>query len=111
MTTAETLKLEKMKKRLEVRTCWLAGSSFVDVNLSGASFDDINFSWAEIKNANMSDWTVQDANLKGLKITDADLRGAAISHCMTDGMTVDGIAISELMAAYRKLKERRQGDR
>jgi uncharacterized protein YjbI with pentapeptide repeats len=106
MATVETIKLEKMTKRLEVRTCCLEGSSFVDVNLSKVSFDDINFSGADIHNANMSDWVVRDANLKGLKITSADLRGAAISHSLTEGMTVDGIAVSEMMAAYRELKER-----
>ena len=111
MGTVDTIKLEQVEKRLEVRTCCLAGSSFVDVNLSKASFDDINFSGAEIQNANMSDWMVQDANLKGLKIRNSDLREAAISHCLTEGMTVDGIAVSEMMAAYRELKERELGNR
>ncbi len=106
MTTMETINLQKVTKRLEVRTCCLEGSSFVDVNLSKVSFDDINFSGADIQNANMSDWVVRDANLKGLRITDADLRGAAISHSLTEGMTIDGIAVAEMMAAYRELKSR-----
>ena len=106
MTTVETINLQKVTKRLEVRTCCLAGSSFVDVNLSGVSFDDINFSGANIRNANMSDWVIHDANLARLKISSADLRDASIAHCLTEGMTVDGIAVSELMAAYRELKSR-----
>ncbi len=106
MTTVETINLQKQTKRLEVQTCCLAGSSFVDVNLSNASFDNVNLSGAAIHNANMSDWVVQDANLRGLRITSADLRGAAISHSLTEGMTVDGIALSELMAAYRQTSVR-----
>ena len=44
--------------------------------------------------------------LPGAAFRGIDLSGAAISHCLTEGMTVDGIAVSELMAAYRELKER-----
>jgi hypothetical protein len=40
--------------------------------------------------------------MKGAQIRSADLRGASIAHCLTEGMTIDGIAIEELMAAYRK---------
>jgi len=48
--------------------------------------------------------TLDDVNLSGLQIGDANLRGASIVDSMTDGMTIDGVAVEDLMAAYRSSK-------
>jgi uncharacterized protein YjbI with pentapeptide repeats len=60
----------------------LASSQFTDVNLSGTHFDDINFSGAVIRNANCSHVSMEDA-------------------CY-EGMRIDGILVTELLAIYRK---------
>lgn len=101
MDAQESLILHRITKRLDVNKCWLTDSSFVDVNLAGASFDDINLSNAHFHNVNLSNWRVQDANLTGMQITQADLRRASISHSLTEGMSIDGILVSDLFAAYR----------
>lgn len=49
----------------------------------------------------MSSLLVQNAKLSGLVIRQADLTGASIVESMTDGMTIDGISVADLMAAYR----------
>ena len=48
--------------------------------------------------------SIDDANLSGLKITNADLRGASIDDSLTDGMTINGLAIADLLAAYRSTR-------
>jgi uncharacterized protein YjbI with pentapeptide repeats len=40
-------------------------------------------------------------NLSGAVFSNANLTGAAISESMTDGMTIDGIPVSELLAVWR----------
>jgi len=34
------------------------------------------------------------------------MRGVSIVDCLMDGMTIDGIAVADLMAAYRSLKSK-----
>jgi hypothetical protein len=54
----------------------LVGALFTDVNLSASRFNDVN-----IRGANFSHVSVDDCNL--------------------DGMRIDGVLVSELLAAYR----------
>jgi uncharacterized protein YjbI with pentapeptide repeats len=102
METRETMYLVKVNAPIEARKCCLTGSKFLDVNLGGTVFDDVNLAGARIKNVNLSDCRAEDVNFTGLQIRSADLRGASIAHCLTEGMTIDGVAVSEMMAAYRK---------
>ena len=97
------------KRRIEAAGADLSGSSFTDVNLSGATFTDVDLAGAEVENANLSGLRVRNVNLSGLKISAADLRGASIAESLTEGMTVDGIEVAELMAAYRALNAKEGG--
>jgi hypothetical protein len=45
--------------------------------------------------------SVPCVNLAGLKITNANLAGASISQGRMEGMTIEGILVSDLLAAYR----------
>jgi uncharacterized protein YjbI with pentapeptide repeats len=45
--------------------------------------------------------TIQNANLTGIHIGNADLRGASIAESTMKGMTIDGIDVAELFAAYK----------
>jgi hypothetical protein len=42
-------------------------------------------------------------NLSGLQISAADLRRASIEDSLMEGMTIDGIPVAELIAAYGAL--------
>ena len=75
------MKLEKAKERLEI----------VDCNLSGSSFHNVNF----------SNTVLDDVNLSHLKITNACMHDVSISDAMLDGMTINGIAVTVLLATYR----------
>jgi uncharacterized protein YjbI with pentapeptide repeats len=91
MAAEQAFKLERIKQRVEANDADMSGSTFTDVNLAGAAFNDVNLSGA----------IINDVNLSGLRISEADLRGASIVESMTDGMTIDGIAVADLLAAYR----------
>jgi uncharacterized protein YjbI with pentapeptide repeats len=105
MDAEETIQLSGTKRLVQAERADLSGSSFTDVNLSRATFNDVNFAGARFEDANLSGWSVRNANFAGLRISNADLRGTSIVDCLTTGMTIDGIAVAELMAAYRALTE------
>ncbi len=71
-------------------------------DLSGSVFDDVNLSGTRITNANLSGAALADVNLTGLRLTDANLSGAAITASRYDGMTIEGIAVPDLLAAWRR---------
>ena len=60
----------------------LAGAKFIDVNLSGAVFDDVNLTREKFHNINCSHVSFEEA-------------------CY-EGMTIDGIAVTELLRVYRE---------
>jgi uncharacterized protein YjbI with pentapeptide repeats len=82
MPADQILSLIHTRRRLEVNDANLSASSFVNVNLSGATFDDIN----------LSNSTINNVNLSHVHITDS----------CTAGMTIEGILVSDLIAAYRQ---------
>ncbi|PZQ83612.1 MAG: hypothetical protein DI549_07085 [Ancylobacter novellus] len=83
----------------------LSGSVFVNVNLSGSRFDDVNMSGWAVKNVNFSGLALECANVSGARITRADLVGVSIAECRLDGMRIDGILVTDMLAAYRAAHE------
>ncbi|MGA3048527.1 MAG: pentapeptide repeat-containing protein [Terracidiphilus sp.] len=103
METEEAIQLHGTKRRVEAIDADLSGSAFTDVNLSSATFTDVNLAGATIENADLSRWRVRNVNLSKLHINTADLRHAVIEDSLLDGMTINGIAVAELLAAHRIL--------
>ena len=91
MKGGNTVKLEHTTQRIEASDANLSGSTFTNVKLAGAAFEDVDLSGASIHNAKLS----------GLQISDANLTGASITESLTDGMTINGIPLADLLAAYR----------
>jgi uncharacterized protein YjbI with pentapeptide repeats len=91
-----TVKVEHTRQRMEVMDVDMSGSAFRDVNLSGAAFTDVNLAGASIS----------DANLSKLRISEANLAGASIVDSLTDEMTINGVSVKELFAAYRSQSSR-----
>ena len=83
--------MHNVTERLHVEDCNLAGSRFSNVNLGGASFDNVN----------LSDGSLHDVNLARANITDANLADVSINRSTMVGMRVDGVLVSDLIAAYR----------
>jgi len=101
MEAGDTIQVNGAKRTIKAEGADLSGSCFTDVNLSGATFNDVNIADARIEDANLSDWSVRNAKLCGLRIVNADLRGAEIIDSLTDGMTINGIAVEDMLDAYR----------
>jgi len=101
MNTESSLKLAGVKQRLDAEDADMTGSAFKTVRLCNATFIDVNLSQATISDANLSEASVNNANLSGLPISNANLRGASIVDSVTDGMTINGISVTDLLTAYR----------
>ncbi len=98
----------------------LAGASFTNINLSGSRFRDINFSDVEFTMAQLGGTvfkgiglppdsslqrqrpvTFEDAALNDSVFHNVDLSNVKIVDCNLTGMTIDGILVTELLAAFR----------
>ncbi len=77
----ETLSLKTTKRRIEADDADLSGSSFTNVRLAGATFDDIDLSHARFRNVNLA--------------------GVSIDDCGIEGMSIEGVAVSDLLQTYR----------
>jgi len=102
----------------------LSNAQFNNINLSGGSFGFLNLSDTAITDATMTDAAFRDTNLSGARFNDVDLSKAhirdtdfsggsfsdlnlsntAITDSKLDGMTIDGILVTELFAAYEASK-------
>jgi uncharacterized protein YjbI with pentapeptide repeats len=90
MVPSETSRLEHTTRRIEAVDANLSQSSFRNVNLSNALLDDVNLTRVSISNANMSHLAIRNACLHDMSISD----------CNTEGATINGILVDDLLAAY-----------
>jgi uncharacterized protein YjbI with pentapeptide repeats len=79
----------------------LTGLRFAKVNLSGLTFDDVGLRAAQFRNVDLSDAIIENVNLAGLRVDNVNLSGASFADCTLTGMTIDGVLVTELFAAYR----------
>jgi uncharacterized protein YjbI with pentapeptide repeats len=101
MEAEQTLRIEHEKQRIEAAHADLSGSTFTDVNLAESTFENVKLSGTNICDVNLSESSIECANLSGLRIHQANLRGASIADSHTESMTIDGIPVAALLAAYR----------
>jgi uncharacterized protein YjbI with pentapeptide repeats len=103
----------------------LAGSEFENVNMSQTRLHDINLSDISISAANLGGAhfkhlgpapdqngkqerqkaiTFEEAQLCDSTFKKVDLSNVKIIDCNLDGMTIDGVLVTDLIAAYKKAK-------
>ena len=75
----------------------LSQSKFYNANLPNAVFDEVNLQSPSFDNVALTDARLRNVCLTNVWISEAKL----------DGMTIDGILVTELIAAYRKLTAQR----
>ena len=98
----------------------LGHAKFQDVNLAGATFHDINFSDVVFSMAQLGGTvfkqlglppgsaakqrgiTFDQADMNDSVFSDCNLQNARLEKCNTTGMTIDGVLVSDLLAAYAK---------
>ena len=71
----------------------LSSTQFVNSNLSDTTFHDVNLKHSSFENVALSDST----------FTDVCLKNVVISNANCDGMTIDGVLITELFRVFRKM--------
>ena len=84
------MKLTDMTEALQVTDSNLTGSSFQDVDLSGSKINNARLQKLELQDVDFSESLIVDANLSGLEIRD----------CNLNGMQINGVAVTDLFAAY-----------
>ena len=52
----------------------------------------------------MANITINNVNLPNGRIINANLSNLAIQDCLLVGMTIDGVSVPEMMAAYKAAK-------
>lgn len=63
-------------QKYELRSAWLPGAVFEDLNLDHAVFDDVNLSGGSFNNINMSGVRFSDINMKGTSFCGMTFEGA-----------------------------------
>lgn len=102
----------------------MSGAGFDDVNLAGASFHNVNMSDirvsaaqiggacfgcvgtppdAEGRQARQRPVTFENAMLCDSLFRHVDLSGSRIEECDLTGVTIDGVALADLLEAWRAL--------
>ena len=85
------MELRDVTEKLRVERSCLHGSSFDDVNLKEAMFTNVTLEGASFSNLCMKNAVIEDGGLSGLAIRECDLTG----------MTINGILVTDLIAAYQ----------
>ena len=104
----------------------LAGSEFENVNMSKTTLHDINLSDVSISAANLGGAhfkhlgpapdasgkqerqkavTFEEAQLCDSTFTRVDLSNVKIIDCNVKGMTIDGVLVTDLIAAYKHVRK------
>jgi uncharacterized protein YjbI with pentapeptide repeats len=107
----------------------LKGAKFDNVDMMGVTFNNICMAGVKLHDINLSDIEVSAAQMGGAKFrhiglppktpgkqrpvtftemdlngstfTMVDLSGVKIESCTTDGMTIDGVLVSDMLSAYK----------
>jgi hypothetical protein len=85
------VKIDNARDILRVSNADISGSEFSNSKLAGTSFENVD----------MARCRLNDVNLSGTAIADVNLTDVSISQATMVGMTIDGILVTEMLAAYR----------
>jgi uncharacterized protein YjbI with pentapeptide repeats len=79
----------------------LHGAEFLNVNLNGAQFRDVNLAEAQFVDVNLKGARLEDVALVRVTIRNADCSHLSLEDACYEGMTIDGILVTELLRVYR----------
>jgi uncharacterized protein YjbI with pentapeptide repeats len=81
----------------------LSRAKFTDTNLNDAVFDDVNLAGARFNNVSLAGIAVTDANLSGATFDGVNLTNTSIKNTDLAGMRINGILVTDLLAAYERM--------
>lgn len=87
------------------------GTQFINVGLKDGVFDNMMMENARFNNINMTGANVNYVNLEGSKFTECYLKNVEIEGSETKGMKIDGILVSDMIAAYERAQQGTAADR
>ncbi len=93
---------EKDFSATEYSRCGFSGSDFEENDMSGCGFSRVNMSGTGFFESDMSGADFERVNLSGGGFSACDLSGVEISGCKLDGMTINGISVTELLRKYKE---------
>lgn len=99
----QTAKSESRSNPLKMSQRDLSGSRFTNVRLSNAAFTNVDLSGSSLENVRGHSMAFSNADLRETTFQDTDLTSAGISNSRLTGMRIEGILVTDLIAAYRKL--------
>ena len=88
--------------KYDVEHAKLTGSSFVDVCLGDTVFDNVSLANARLNNVNMAGTRLNNINMTGARLSDINLANVEITDAHFEGMKIDGVAVTDMLAAYHK---------
>ena len=86
---------------MKVERTNISASEFIDVNLSGTKFDDVNLSGARLHNVNLSGAQFEDIALVRATFRNINFSHVSIDEACYEGMTINGILVTELLRVYQ----------
>ncbi len=78
--------------------------TFANTKLTGSEFNDVCLGGATFENVRLENGSFHDINLKGVRFDDVNLSNASITNANLAGMTINGVLVTELFAAYQKVR-------
>lgn len=75
-------------------------SKFENTSLVNAHFRDVNLRSAQFIDVNLADASFSDVSLAGTRFHDVNFSHAAITDANLNGMTINGILVTELLHTY-----------
>jgi uncharacterized protein YjbI with pentapeptide repeats len=92
------------KHSLNAEDADLSKSAFEEVSLAHSRFRAVSFEDVEIERARMSGLRAKCINLSNSSWEDSDFTGVSIRRGRYEGMTIDGVSVTDLLAAHRALR-------
>ena len=80
----------------------LTGSSFTDVCPGDSTLDNVSLANARLHDVNMTHSVIDYVNLRKAKFIDCDFANVEITKSRMNGMTIDGVPVSDALALYRQ---------
>jgi GNAT superfamily N-acetyltransferase len=96
----------------------LSNNRYTNLNLSNSIFGDSNMSKVEICHSSLSEAYIHDINLDvnkdkshivierceltNSKIIDSNLQNVKLENCNIDGMTINGVKVTDMLECYKK---------
>ncbi|MHC4567283.1 MAG: pentapeptide repeat-containing protein [Planctomycetota bacterium] len=119
-----------MSEKYQVENKDIAGSKFRHTNMSGTVFEDVDLSGAKFFNVNLRDADIGAVDFGGasfscmntgedhprkpvifnaIELDDCTIRNSffrntKLVNCDLTGMTIDGVAVANMLEAYKKTK-------